>query len=94
MTKQYTTTQIFEHMSPTTLVSWLTDLDSEPELLSTDSIELMESAMHELFALVGMEAVAMLKELDGNPILESMIARYSEDESAIEDDYEWIRTGC
>ena len=69
-TKRYTTTQIFEHMSPATLVSWLTDL-----------------------------AVAMLKELEGNPILESMIDRYAEDEDcedepAIEDDYEWIRRGC
>ena len=104
MTKQYTTTQIFQHMSPKTLVAWIVDMDdSAPEELDEAAVSLMETAMHNLFAIVGPEAVDMVAGLEGNPwLIQELIEECTaidafgvdKDEPAIEDDYEFIRRGC
>ena len=78
----YTRNEIFQHMSPSTLACWIADLDNAPDELSLSDMALMKFAMHELFALVGMEAVTMLKPHgidETHPLLSATIAAYNED---------------
>lgn len=78
----YTRNEIFQHMSPSTLACWIGDLDNAPDDLSRSDMALMKLAMHELFALVGMEAVTMLKPHgidETHPLLSATIAAYNED---------------
>lgn len=79
----YTTSHIFNHMSPMTLACWIGDIDDCPaeELIGAD-LQLMQAAMHELFALVGMEAVTMLEPHgidETHPLLSATIAAYNEE---------------
>lgn len=58
----YTESRIFRHMTPSTIAAWVSDLDDANILADLDATDLalMESAIMELFALVGLEALAML----------------------------------
>lgn len=78
----YTRNEIFQHMSPVTLTCWIGDMDNAPDDLSMSELNLMQAAMHELFALVGMEAVTMLEPHgidETHPLLSATIAAYNED---------------
>lgn len=78
----YTRNEIFQHMSPSTLAGWIGDMDNAPDELSLSDMALMKFAMHELFALVGMEAVTMLEPHgidETHPMLSATIAAYNED---------------
>ena len=78
----YTRNEIFQHMSPSTLACWIADLDNAPDELSLSDMALMKFAMHELFALVGMEAVTMLKPHgidETHPLLSAAVAAYNEE---------------
>lgn len=78
----YTTSQVLQHMSPSTLACWIGDLDNAPDELSLSDMALMQAAMHELFALVGMEAVSILRQVgidETHPLLSAAIAAYNEE---------------
>lgn len=78
----YTHNEIFKHMTPATLAGWIGDMDNAPDELSLSDMALMKFAMHELFALVGMEAVTILAEVgidETHPLLYATIAAYNED---------------
>ena len=78
----YTRNEIFQHMSPSTLAGWIGDMDNAPDELSLSDMALMKFAMHELFALVGMEAVSLLQEngvSSDNPLVMVVIESYNED---------------
>ena len=82
--KTYTRNEdIFNHMSPSTLACWISDFDACPsDELSLSELTLMRLAMHELFAIVGMEAVSILEEVgidETHPMLSATIAAYNED---------------
>ena len=77
-----TISQILEHMTPATLAAWIADMDDAPEELDADGVALMNAAINELFALVGMEAVALLQEngvSSDNPLVMAVIESYNED---------------
>ena len=77
----YTTSQIFKHMTPGTLCAWVSDFDENPEHLDDTDLALMNAAI-KLFALVGMEAVALLQEngvSSDNPLVMAVIESYNED---------------
>lgn len=78
----YTISQILEHMTPATLAAWVSDMDDAPEELDADGVALMQAAITELFAIVGMEALTML-EVHGvtvdNPLVMAVVAAYNED---------------
>lgn len=78
----YTHNEIFKHMTPATLAGWIGDMDNAPDELSLSDMALMKFAMHEMFAIVGMEAVTMLKPHgidETHPLLSATIAAYNED---------------
>jgi len=78
----YTRNEIFQHMSPSTLAGWIGDMDNAPDELSLSDMALMELAMTELFAIVGMEAVTILAKVgidETHPLLSATIAAYNED---------------
>ena len=78
----YTTSQILEHMTPATLSAWIADMDDAPEELDADGVALMQAAITELFAIVGMEALTMLASYDvseANPLVMAVVAAYNED---------------
>ncbi len=82
MSYQYTSDEILNHMSPRTLCGFIADLDNMPELRSDKDVALMQAGIMTLFALVGMEAVAML-EWHGieavHPLVQAAVAAYNED---------------
>ena len=78
----YTRSEIFNHMSPSTLACWIGDLDVNSDVLSVNECVLMFDAMTELFAIVGMEAVTILAKVgidETHPMLSATIAAYNED---------------
>ncbi len=79
---KFTADEIFQHMSPATIAAWVADMDNMPELRSDKDVALMQAGIMTLFALVGMEAVAML-ERHGieavHPLVQAAVAAYNED---------------
>lgn len=79
---KYTTEQIFRHMTPNTLASWIGDMDTQPGDLEPEDLALMCAAIDELFALVGMEALDTL-ETHGvyadNPLVADAVEAYNKD---------------
>jgi len=79
---KFTADEIFQHMSPATIAAWVADMDNMPELRSDKDVALMQAGIMTLFALVGMEAVAML-EWHGieavHPLVQAAVAAYNED---------------
>lgn len=80
--KQYTTEQIFRHMSPATIAAFVGDLDSDPEGLEPEDVALMCAAIDGLFAIVGMEALDTLATYGvyaDNPFVMTAVEAYNED---------------
>lgn len=80
--RTYTTSQILKHMTPSTLASFISDMDDAQEELDADGVALMHSAITELFAIVGMEALTMLEVYgvcDDNPMVAAAVEAYNED---------------
>lgn len=78
----YTCNEIFKHMSPATLVSWIADFENAPDGLSDSDRGIEAAATIELFALVGMESVEMLMQAGVDvmtPVVRRTVEKYNED---------------
>ncbi len=79
---KFTFSEIFQNMSPATIAAWVGDMDKAPDELDDSDLALMNEAINELFALVGMEAVSLLQEngvSSDNPLVMVVIESYNED---------------
>lgn len=80
--KTYTHYEIFKHMTPATLVSWIADMENAPDGLSDNDRGIEAAATIELFALVGMESVDMLMRAGVDvmtPVIRRTVDAYNED---------------
>ena len=83
----YTDSQIFKHMTPPTSAAWVGDIERgaglfADEKLDTADAALMYSAICELFALVGADAIALLNTYGINadhPLVMAVVEAYNAD---------------
>lgn len=82
MEPKYTTEQILRHMAPSTLASWISNMDIDPEALEVEDVILMHAAVTELFNIVGMEEALKMLEAhsvyDDNPLVAEVVEAYNE----------------
>ena len=79
---KFTFSEIFQNMSPATIAAGVGDMDKAPDEVDDSDLALMNEAINELFALVGMEAVSLLQEngvSSDNPLVMVVIESYNED---------------
>ena len=79
---KFTADEIFQHMAPATIAAWVADMDNAPDEMDDCALMLMNEAIIELFALVGMEAVSILQEAGvpaDSPAVMTVIESYNED---------------